>query len=143
MRAGAAMLAPRRDVRAQRPLLRSWRGALAAFCLLCAASRALAATSGRLPSGEPVCRDGQWTETSQEALNSGKAVPLVQCWRDPPCVQSHYMTFEKCTQMRDDADFPATDPLLTTNSSMRTMADLARGLLANRTLLFVGDSIMG
>jgi hypothetical protein len=123
-----------------------WRYALAALSILFFAPApplVRAATSGRLPSGEPVCRDGAWTEASQEALNAGTAVPLVQCWRDTPCVQSHYMTFEKCAQMVEEADFPATDPLLTTNSSMRTMAHLARGLLANRTLLFVGDSIMG
>ena len=116
---------------------------LLALAALAGGASCAGVTSGRTPSGEPVCRDGEWTEATQEQLNSGEKEPQVQCWRATPCVQSHYMTMERCAAMKDDADFPATDPLLPSRADALTMADIARGPLANKTLLFVGDSIMG
>jgi len=114
--------------------------------LLAASLRAAATagvTSGRTASGEPICRDGVWTEVTAEQLDSGAVEPQVQCWRAVPCVQSHYMTMERCAAMKDDADYPALDPFLRDRPGAATMADIARGPLANKTLLFVGDSIMG
>ena len=116
---------------------------LLALAALVGGASSAGVTSGRTPAGEPVCRDGEWTEVTAEQLNSGEKEPQVQCWRATPCVQSHYMTMERCAAMKDDADFPATDPLLPSRPDALTMADIARGPLANKTLLFVGDSIMG
>lgn len=94
-----------------------------ALLLLLAASAAAegVTSTGLAPSGEPICKDGKWTETTQEALDSGAAVPQVQCWRETPCVQSHYMTFERCAAMKEEDDFPARDPLLFSSPGQRTM----------------------
>jgi len=114
-----------------------------ALLALVSSTSAAGVTSGRTPSGEPVCKDGAWTEATAAELDSGEKEPQVQCWRTTPCVQSHYMTMERCAAMVEDADFPAIDPLIPTRPTAATMADIARGPLANKSLLFVGDSIMG
>ena len=126
-----------------RPACARWRllPLLLALGVRCAAAGGV--TSGRTPAGEPICRDGTWTEVTTAQLDSGEVEPQVQCWRTTPCVQSHYMTMEKCAALKEDSDFPATDPLLPAAPGAATMADVARGPLANKTLLFVGDSIMG
>lgn len=41
---------------------------------------ASAASSGRTPSGEPVCRDGKWMEVTQEDLDTG-LLPVL-CYKE-------------------------------------------------------------
>lgn len=126
---------------------------------LASVSLSAAASFGRTPWGEPVCRDGVWTEAASEKWRTpswsalpSTAMPLVQCARSPPCVNTRYMTAERCAAMTDDDDFPGSKlavglPVTTsaglpvTPTSLSSFADAARTALVNRTVVFIGDSV--
>ena len=91
--------------------MRSLRRRAAALCGLLFASAALAEPSlsaaGPVPdygnpelssSGEPVCRNGDWTEVAKAEIVAHRAVPEVQCWRKPPCIRWSYLDRVKCTR---------------------------------------------
>lgn len=46
--------------------------------------------------GNGVCKKGLWQEAPNAALENGAVLPLVQCWRNPPCVRWNYATPQRC-----------------------------------------------
>jgi hypothetical protein len=110
-----------------------------ALLLCCACARAAA---------PPLCDGKSWPEATVEDLESGKKLPLVQCWRTPACVRHDYLTRARCElRPRDDDWAPALDvpgspgALAAAAVGDATMTQLAARFLVNRTLLFTGDSV--
>ena len=118
----------------------SSRHALSLALLLCCACARAAAP--------PLCDGKSWPEATVADLESGRALPLVQCWRTPACVRHDYLTRARCELRPRDEDWaPAVDApgsvaaLAAAAVGNATMAQLAARFFVNRTVLFTGDSM--
>jgi hypothetical protein len=81
------------------------------------------------------------------AEHDGNRLPDVQCapLRSPPCVHADWPTPARCRAWPRDEQWPTADAALRRpappEAPWATMAQLSRRFFANKTVMFVGDSV--
>jgi hypothetical protein len=90
------------------------------------------------------CTNGEWSQAPNQLLEAGRAVPHVQCWRNPPCARHSYATVAECGRRKTLADWHSLlgpDPHIKDASVFHDFGDLLHEHLRNKVVIVVGDSI--
>ena len=68
-------------------------------------------------------------------------IPVVNCAREPACVEETWLTLERCRSLRLDASWPTYDPYIRREAGWTSFRQLLHDQARGRVLLVVGDSI--